>query len=146
MSSALDLSEAQVRVVRPDIERIAVAVEDYDADVEAFAETMPTQRPAGGRGSGGGSRETRRAKMQEDLQRLNAKRAAYQAVIDRAVDAIITALDEDQREVFAAIDRPDLELPEMPSRGGGGRGGGGGRAGGGRGGGSKGGGLGGGIR
>ncbi|MAF10233.1 hypothetical protein CMK11_07265 [Candidatus Poribacteria bacterium] len=119
LSSALDLTDEQARVVRPNVERIAVAVEDYEADQEAYAEEISGRRAAGGRGGRGpgGDRDAGRAAMQERLQRLTAKRAAYQAVIDRAEAAIAAALDEDQREQFAGIDRPELALPDAPSRG-----------------------------
>lgn len=148
VTSSLDLTDGQARVARPHIERIAVAVEDYEADKQALVEEMQARRPGGGRGGGGGfgsgggrggrgggrgggEMEARRTEMREKMEAFNAKRVAYQQVIDTALSAIVGALDEDQREKFAKIETPELTMPEAPSRGGGrGGAGGGGRGGG----------------
>jgi hypothetical protein len=128
MSDELGLTEAQIRAVRPSVQRIAAAVDHYESDKEAFVETMGGQGRAGGRGPRGGDKDARRIERQEALRALNAKRVAYQTVIDRAVAAIATMLDEGQRERWADIEKPALTPPEPPNRDG--RGGRGGRGGG----------------
>ncbi len=117
VSDELGLTDGQIRAVRPDVQRIAAAVEDYEADKEAFVDAMTGQRPAGGRRKRGEDRDARQGERQDDLHRLNAKRVAYQEVIDRAVDAIAVMLDETQRERWAGIQKPTHTPPEVPQRG-----------------------------
>ncbi len=112
LSDELGLTEAQIRAVRRDIQRIAAAVDDYESDREAYIKAMSGQRPT--RGDRGALRSDR----QDDLRRLNAKREAYQKVIDRAVDAIAAMLDEGQRKRWADMQKPTLAPPEAPARGG----------------------------
>ena len=59
--------------------------------------------------------------MREDLRRLRAKRAAYQAVIDDAVATIAAMLNAEQRKRFADVDKPELDAADPPVRPGGSR-------------------------
>ena len=118
LSSALELTDAQAVAVRPSIDRIASAVSHYEADHKAFAESARTGRPAGGVVD---VATAPRAAMREDLRRLRAKRAAYQAVIDDAVATIAAMLNAEQRKRFADVDKPELDAADPPVRPGGSR-------------------------
>ncbi len=133
VSSTLELSGAQRRVVRPSVERIQTILDDYEAAKDAFVEDVQG-RASGRRGRGGGGAfapgeaEGRETGRQEALRAFRAKREILQEALDAAILTIEAALDARQLAQLTEIELPELAMPEIGAGGGqrpgGGRGGG----------------------
>ena len=137
-STKLSLTTIQLETIRPKIERIAAIVEEYtlvkntlESEMKEMRNRMRDSGFSVGRSKGGA-----RGDFQNKMQVFYKQRTAFMKRIDTLVSEIRESLNETQREAFAKLKLPDLELPEMgrSSFGGGqrrnggfGEGGGGGR-------------------
>jgi hypothetical protein len=135
----LNLSEEQSEVVRPKMIAIKGIVDQYNAEKEELEEEMSSNmagfRGGGmgqgmgggmgrgmGRGRGGGDRGGPGGEFEEFRKRREEflkKREAYLSAIETHIADIKAVLDEEQLATFEKMKLPELEMPEMPGRGGG---------------------------
>ena len=134
--SRLNLSEEQLKIIKPKLEAVKEISGVYDQKKEAFQEEINDM-------TGGDSGRERHSELRAKFQEFRKQREIYLSAINAHVAGIKDALNEEQLAVFEKLDLPKLEMPEMPGgqRRGGGRGGGRGGKGGGMGGGRRGGGM-----
>ncbi len=121
-SKTLQLSAKQREVARTKIQQIEKIVEDYELEKETLETElteMRNQRRAGttglgGRGGMGGNRGAGMGGgLQAKMQSFYQQRKEYQNQIDVLVAEMQVILNEEQREKFADIKLPELELPEV---------------------------------
>lgn len=144
----LNLSEEQQKVVRPKMEAIKEIVDEYSAEKEQVEEELSSMRSSMVRGGKDTSSDSDRtgggSNLRNMLTEFRKKREAYLSAISIHIEDIKAVLNEEQLAAFEKMERPELEMPDMPMGRRGGRGGdrGGERGGmGGRGGGRRGGGM-----
>ena len=121
-SKALQLSAKQREVARTKIQQIEKIVEDYELEkktLESELTEIRNQMRGGGTGFGGRGRfggnqgAGMGGGLQAKMQSFYQQRKEYQNQIDVLVAEMQVILNEEQREKFAGIKLPELELPEV---------------------------------
>ena len=114
-STKLSLTTIQLETIKPKIEQIAAIVEEYTLVKNTLKSEMKDMRSRM-RDSGfsvGRSSGRTRGDSQNKMQVFYQQRTAFMNRIDTLVSEIQENLNETQREAFAKLKLPDLELPEM---------------------------------
>ena len=138
----LDLSEEQLEVVKPKMIAIRNIVDTYTAKKEQLEAELNNRI---GSDTSEVSDDERRSNRRETFEvfrkqyeTFRKQREAYLSAVTIHINEIKAVLDEEQLAIFEKMKMPELEMPEMPNRGGrgersgrGGMKGGGGRRGGG---------------
>ena len=121
-SKTLQFSAEQREVARTKIQQIEKIVEDYELEKKTLESELTEIRNQmrgggtrfGGRGRFGGNQGTGMGGgLQAKMQSFYQQRTEYQNQIDVLIAEMQVILNEEQREKFAEIKLPELELPEV---------------------------------
>lgn len=114
-STKLNLTTTQLETIRPKIEQITATVEEYtllkntlESEMQEMRSRVRSGSFSGGRNSGGAGGDS-----QNKMQIFYKQRTAFMKQIDTLVSEIQESLNAAQREAFAKLKLPDLELPEI---------------------------------
>ena len=120
-STKLNFTKTQHETIKPKVKQIEAIVEAYESMKKTFESEMQVrrnqQRVAGD--LGGGKRRnrqgsgTRGTEFQTKIQEFYKQRTRFMNQINTLVTEIQAVLNDAQRDAFASVKLPKLELPEM---------------------------------